>query len=93
MLKFGCYQLRVTAARPGVVNFELDIRKEHTVSEHRSPRTWTTETEYVENRLGSLHGGTIASMGALHFLDGFAGQLKVHVLLRSSLPQLPCLLL
>ncbi|KAL1988550.1 hypothetical protein VTN96DRAFT_8945 [Rasamsonia emersonii] len=36
--------LRVTAARPGVVNFELDIKKEHT------------------NRLGILHGGTIASM-------------------------------
>jgi hypothetical protein len=25
-------QLRVTAARPGIVNFELDIQKEHTVS-------------------------------------------------------------
>lgn len=36
--------LRITAARPGVVNFELNIRKEHT------------------NRLGILHGGTIASM-------------------------------
>ncbi|KAL1975741.1 hypothetical protein VTN31DRAFT_4133 [Thermomyces dupontii] len=36
--------LRVTAARPGCVNFELDIQKEHT------------------NRLGILHGGTIASM-------------------------------
>lgn len=24
-------QLQVTAARPGVVHFELDIRKEHTV--------------------------------------------------------------
>lgn len=24
-------QLRVTAARPGTVNFELEIRKEHTV--------------------------------------------------------------
>ncbi|MCJ1385980.1 hypothetical protein MMC17_009105 [Xylographa soralifera] len=36
--------LRVTAARPGTVNFELDIQKEHT------------------NRLGILHGGTIASM-------------------------------
>ena len=24
-------QLRVTAARPGTVNFELDIQKEHTV--------------------------------------------------------------
>ncbi|EQL33506.1 hypothetical protein, variant 2 [Blastomyces dermatitidis ATCC 26199] len=38
------HNLRVTAARPGVVNFELDIQKEHT------------------NRLGILHGGTIASM-------------------------------
>src|SRR2546423_7449242 len=37
-------QLRVTAASPGKVNFELDIEKEHT------------------NRLGILHGGTIASM-------------------------------
>ena len=37
-------QLRVTSARPGTVNFELDIQKEHT------------------NRLGILHGGTIASM-------------------------------
>jgi len=36
--------LRVTAAHPGVVNFELEIRKEHT------------------NRLGILHGGTVASM-------------------------------
>ncbi|KAA6412777.1 MAG: _thioesterase family [Lasallia pustulata] len=36
--------LRVTAAKPGTVNFELDVRKEHT------------------NRLGILHGGTIASM-------------------------------
>lgn len=37
-------QLRVTAASPGKVNFELDIQKQHT------------------NRLGILHGGTIASM-------------------------------
>lgn len=29
---FPIFQLRVTAARPGVVNFELDIKKEHTVS-------------------------------------------------------------
>ncbi|MCJ1401488.1 hypothetical protein MMC11_004702 [Xylographa trunciseda] len=36
--------LRVTAAQPGTVKFELDIQKEHT------------------NRLGILHGGTIASM-------------------------------
>ncbi|KAM5497260.1 hypothetical protein McaMca56_004266 [Microsporum canis] len=36
--------LRITAARPGTVNFELDVQKEHT------------------NRLGILHGGTIASM-------------------------------
>jgi len=36
--------MRITAASPGKVNFELDIRKEHT------------------NRLGILHGGTIASM-------------------------------
>lgn len=36
--------LRVTAAQPGTVNFELEIQKEHT------------------NRLGILHGGTIASM-------------------------------
>ena len=50
-------------------------------------------TEYVKNRLGILHGGTIASMGALDFLDGFAGQSKVHVLLRSWHPQLQCLLL
>ncbi|EDN11305.1 hypothetical protein I7I51_02998 [Histoplasma capsulatum] len=42
-LKF-VQSLRVTAARPGVVNFELDIEKDHT------------------NRLGILHGGTIASM-------------------------------
>lgn len=26
------FQLRVTAAEPGRVDFELDIRKEHTVS-------------------------------------------------------------
>ncbi|OXV09030.1 hypothetical protein Egran_03206 [Elaphomyces granulatus] len=36
--------LQVTAAKPGVVNFELDIKKEHT------------------NRLGIIHGGTLASM-------------------------------
>ncbi|OAL73108.1 PaaI-thioesterase [Trichophyton violaceum] len=36
--------LRITAARPGTVRFELDVQKEHT------------------NRLGILHGGTIASM-------------------------------
>ncbi|KAM0799976.1 HotDog domain-containing protein, partial [Usnea florida] len=36
--------LRVTAAQPGAVTFELDIQKEHT------------------NRLGIVHGGTIASM-------------------------------
>lgn len=36
--------LRVTAARPGKVNFELDIVKHHT------------------NRLGTVHGGTIASL-------------------------------
>lgn len=27
-------QLRVTAAKPGVVNFELDIEKHHTVRLH-----------------------------------------------------------
>ncbi|KAK1141394.1 hypothetical protein N8T08_009066 [Aspergillus melleus] len=43
--------LRVTAARPGTVNFELDIQKEHT------------------NRLSILHGGTIASMGILLFIN------------------------
>ncbi|KAK2739282.1 hypothetical protein FQN57_006617 [Myotisia sp. PD_48] len=37
-------EMRVTAARPGTVNFELDVKKEHT------------------NRLGIVHGGTIASM-------------------------------
>jgi acyl-coenzyme A thioesterase 13 len=36
--------MRITAASPGKVNFELDIEKQHT------------------NRLGILHGGTIASM-------------------------------
>lgn len=36
--------LRVTAAKPGTVNFEMDITKDHT------------------NRLGIMHGGTIASM-------------------------------
>ncbi|KAI5291500.1 hypothetical protein KEM54_004165 [Ascosphaera aggregata] len=40
-------KLRVTAAKPGVVNFELDIEQQHT------------------NRLGILHGGTIASMADL----------------------------
>ncbi|KZZ89019.1 esterase [Ascosphaera apis ARSEF 7405] len=37
-------KLRVTGAKPGVVNFELEVEKHHT------------------NRLGILHGGTIASM-------------------------------
>lgn len=37
-------KVRVTAATPGKVNFELPIQKMHT------------------NRLGILHGGTIASM-------------------------------
>jgi hypothetical protein len=32
LTNIGALQLRVTAARPGVVNFELDIKKEHTVS-------------------------------------------------------------
>lgn len=36
--------MRVTAASPGKVHFELPIEKQHT------------------NRLGILHGGTIASM-------------------------------
>ncbi|RMY37169.1 hypothetical protein D0866_03440 [Hortaea werneckii] len=40
--------LKVTAARPGTVNFELDIQKEHTVFSH--------------NRLNILHGGTLACM-------------------------------
>ena len=39
-----CVKLRVTAASPGKVCFELSIQKQHT------------------NRLGILHGGTIASM-------------------------------
>ncbi|PQE12714.1 _thioesterase family protein [Rutstroemia sp. NJR-2017a BBW] len=39
--------LRVTAAEPGRVDFELDIKKEHTVR---------------MNRLEIIHGGTIASM-------------------------------
>lgn len=36
--------LRISAARPGTVSFELDIEKHHT------------------NRLGTVHGGTIAAM-------------------------------
>lgn len=36
--------LRITGARPGTVDFELDIQKKHT------------------NRLGTVHGGTIASL-------------------------------
>jgi hypothetical protein len=31
-------QLRVTGARPGTVNFELDIQKEHTVRSDSFPR-------------------------------------------------------
>ena len=38
------FKLRVTAASPGRVSFELPIQKLHT------------------NRVGSIHGGTIASM-------------------------------
>ena len=38
----ACLQIRVTAARPGVVNFELDIQKEHTVRSNPSrPSAWT----------------------------------------------------
>ena len=36
--------LRITGARPGTVNFELNVEKKHT------------------NRLGTVHGGTIASL-------------------------------
>ncbi|GAT25367.1 thioesterase family protein [Aspergillus luchuensis] len=52
--------LRVTAAKPGLVNFELDIKKEHTVSQN--PDTVYLVTDNNQNRLNILHGGTIASM-------------------------------
>ncbi|KAM0721204.1 hypothetical protein Q7P37_003491 [Cladosporium fusiforme] len=48
-------QLRVTAARPGTVNFELDIKKEHTSAEMRHLTS-------SQNRLNILHGGTLACM-------------------------------
>lgn len=57
-------QLRVTAARPGTVNFELDIKKEHTVSLRVSllrmdPQAWLQlafadkSTLFVSNRIAS----------------------------------------
>ncbi|MCJ1289407.1 hypothetical protein MMC34_000939 [Xylographa carneopallida] len=57
--------LRVTAARPGTVNFELDIQKEHTVRRPMpffSPLSPFGKPKFLQNRLGILHGGTIASM-------------------------------
>ena len=56
-------QLRVTAARPGTVNFELDIQKEHTVCPLYTPIKPLVPTKSHQNRLGILHGGTIAGMG------------------------------
>jgi acyl-coenzyme A thioesterase 13 len=50
----------VTAAEPGKVDFELDIRKEHTVN-HIPPRLY--KCSFTQNRLNIMHGGTIASMG------------------------------
>ncbi|KAK3066036.1 hypothetical protein LTR53_017761, partial [Teratosphaeriaceae sp. CCFEE 6253] len=50
--------LRVTAARPGVVNFELDIQKEHTVSNAVPGSEILVDT--LQNRLNILHGGTLA---------------------------------
>ena len=56
-------KLRVTAARPGVVNFELDIQKEHTVRLPPIPRqTQDFYTKISQNRLKILHGGTLACM-------------------------------
>jgi acyl-coenzyme A thioesterase 13 len=57
-------QLRVTAAEPGRVEFELDIQKEHTVGcgdTVRFSSPWLTMC--TKNRLNIIHGGTIASMG------------------------------
>jgi len=65
-------QLRVTAARSGTVNFELDIQKEHTVCPFKMIAVYLRDfseilanLSIVQNRLGILHGGTIASMGRL----------------------------
>lgn len=62
-------QLRVTAARPGTVNFELDIKKEHTVCPPPIPFLISPPSlvfhclhVFIQNRLQILHGGTIASM-------------------------------
>ena len=62
-------QLRITAARPGTVNFELDIEKHHTVRDSLpSPALLPyrlaskRRPDIFQNRLKILHGGTIASM-------------------------------
>ncbi len=61
-------QLRITAAEPGRVDFELDIRKEHTVSFACDLFIHTTHSFSQQNRLNIIHGGTIASMGNfMHF--------------------------
>ncbi|THV79262.1 DEAD-domain-containing protein [Aureobasidium pullulans] len=54
--------LRVTAARPGVVNFELPIEKHHTVHPYLLLFPYHSSLTPYQNRLNILHGGTIASM-------------------------------
>lgn len=74
----------MTAARPGTVNFELDVQKEHTASyplpEIPLPLTLRRETDHAstQNRLGTLHGGTIASMGVCYYCYYSPGRFKVH---------------
>jgi acyl-coenzyme A thioesterase 13 len=57
--------LRVTAASPGRVRFEVQVMKEHTASSllPKIPNQGTYVLIWdIQNRLNILHGGTIASM-------------------------------
>lgn len=70
-------QFRITNATRGKVDFELDIQKQHTVSFPPSPPPYlpisaplplsythvpVPRSPNTQNRLRTLHGGTIASM-------------------------------
>lgn len=52
----------MTAAEPGRVDFELDIKKEHTVGDPSATYSFHNHLFKAQNRLNIIHGGAIASM-------------------------------
>jgi acyl-coenzyme A thioesterase 13 len=55
-------RFRVLSASNGRVDFELDLHRDHTVSQPSPHLNVCNLTSSLQNRLQSLHGGTLASL-------------------------------